>query len=766
MGFNNRSHNSQEAGSNKKAANASVFGEAFHNPYTFIPFPKQGSDRYAPTSLSIDEQIEEKDRYFSGVLELDITTRSPLMSCEAVGNGQKGEHQTYRALTIDNDVIVPATGVRGALRTLLTILTGGSLGYLDDTIWLTQNRDAKLGPNKKDDKIPDQVFLGKVIKPGSLLKPGTIELGETKLETVEYLSKKIPSLDNKRPNSDGSNPIKLSDGREVKLSGRPVNRKGKKEGTFKGNGEIIELSETYWSDYQGRHKNSIRPILKKGDLVWLEPSDVNCTKINSATDIESLQWARWGRKGEKLQNLLPPHVLPDSMSNQNGVDWVTDLFGQIPISKEASGPFASKIRIGNLIFKDAAKKVTQETLAPLAAPKPGCIAFYRDQDDLDQIDSQSPLKGYKVYRNTIERGEQAPWKFTTQGVYQEKGELKDAKQKMNKTAELLNEGVTGQLKISFRSLTQEDLYLLYTAFSVDWKLGGGKPLGLGHTRVTNIKYTDEAGEISYPMQQCESFENLQLSREENEYFIGYANQYIENFEHRIDLYKESQKPVEKLRYPRAVDKNNNKSSKAGLSWFARHAIPKKTTGKGLETFWTEGKLKTKASNSQIKAQALPNLTVGNSKKDQLYGYDLVQVQVKKSNNKNLVDLAPFDAAKHTTINEKSGYNTSQNRDSRQQHKQTRGEPTEAKTLTENTATANTGNEWLDSKLTELSKQHHAPINDIWGGKALAQEWQKISEQKDKNAVFEIIKSYWQAQKWWDDTPKGAKRKAKAIYEEK
>ncbi len=36
-------------------------------------------------------------------------------------------HKILSALTIDDDVIVPATGIRGALRTLMTILTGGTL---------------------------------------------------------------------------------------------------------------------------------------------------------------------------------------------------------------------------------------------------------------------------------------------------------------------------------------------------------------------------------------------------------------------------------------------------------------------------------------------------------------------------------------------------------------------------------------------------------------------------------------------------------------
>ena len=92
---------------------------SFHNPYTFIPFPPEEPgvlDRQPSTPLTIDEDPNERDR-FTGVIELEVVTQTPLLTCEAdpINPNPKDGHKRYRALTIGRDVIVPATGVRAAL---------------------------------------------------------------------------------------------------------------------------------------------------------------------------------------------------------------------------------------------------------------------------------------------------------------------------------------------------------------------------------------------------------------------------------------------------------------------------------------------------------------------------------------------------------------------------------------------------------------------------------------------------------------------------
>lgn len=128
---------SQARGDNQGAADPSLFGAPFHNPYTFLPFPQQPPKRRRPTPLTIDEV--EADR-LTGVIGLRLSTLSPLMSCSPVAVDPSAEHKTYRVLRVGLDPIVPASGIRGMLRNLLTILTGGTLGYLDETLWLTQGR--------------------------------------------------------------------------------------------------------------------------------------------------------------------------------------------------------------------------------------------------------------------------------------------------------------------------------------------------------------------------------------------------------------------------------------------------------------------------------------------------------------------------------------------------------------------------------------------------------------------------------------------------
>lgn len=663
----NRNARSQEKGSNRNAAPAHIFEAPFHNPYTFIPFPEQVARR-PPTPITIDEQPDQLHRK-SGTLVLGVETISPLLTChpEPVSENRRTQHKTYKALTIGKDVIVPATGIRGSLRSLMTIISGGTLGYMDEHLWLVQNRDARLGPSTKFPDLPDECFLAEVIKPGNESHSGIIRLGEKELIDARTLEKelvkagtlkKTGDLKFKRPTRKKQPPLTYRDasGRQwrIKLSGRPIKPKGKREGLFLGNGKKITLPARFWEAYQGRHRHSVAPKLDKGDLVWLEPVRPDCNDINSADDIKSIQWARWGREGVSLEKLIAAtagHVLPDSMQGDGKVDMVTDLFGQIPKAGiQAAGPFAARIRPGNLIFKDAAGKIRSETLAPLSQPHPGCLAFYRDAADLDLIDRESPLKGYKVYRNTEERGENAPWKFKNQGVYGDYGKIKSHHQKFNKTAELLDEGFLGELRISFRALAPDELALLLAACSVDWKLGGGKPLGLGHCRVTRLRMIDEEEETpSEPMIRHKQGENLILSDDDAALMA--------RFEKRISLYRASQVPVKKLRYPRAVNRGRGgkQTNRAGFAWFARHAAPRKGQGeKGLQTVWTRGELKGKAENSQIRAQPLPGLDPADPQADLLYGYDMIDAK-SESGQKILIEkLEKFDAARHATSPEIPG----------------------------------------------------------------------------------------------------------------
>ena len=675
-------------------APASVLGAPFHNPYTFIPFGT-APRREFPSELTIDEWPHESARK-SGVLSLTIRTMSPLLTCSPTPVADAPDHKEYPVLAIGDDVIVPASGVRGSLRTLMTILTGGTLGYLDETLFLTQGRDVNLGPRGKSSPggTPECVFLAEVVRAGSSTRGGTIRLGRTLLFKADQLRSSVarPTPGNQVVHSWGKITPESNDPRErhgalgttrnapdsehcwkLKLSGRPINERGKREGAFLPSEIEIEVPVEMWRDYQGRHRHGDHPELKDGDLVWLEPSHDDLTKIERPDQICSLQWARWGRLGERLEDCLKEHhrqVLPDSLNSDGKVDEVTDLFGQIPVNPNAAGPFAARIRPENLVFTNQTKSVKRVTLAPLQAPHPGCIAFYRDVKDIADAGSGRPLRGYKVYRNTLERGAVAPWLFSSQGVYGDQGELKDAKQKVNKSCDLLPEGTDGTLRIACRAFSQRELALLVMACTVDWRLGGGKPLGLGHCRVIEAKWIDEDGDTRELFKRApESYPAIAVLPEE-------LKGEVSGLESRVQLWHASQEPVAHLRYPRAVEENRQKLNRGGHVWFGRHASMRKGEDKnglpkrGLEVLRTAGDLKTQAGgSSQIAPQLLPVLNPQTPQSDVLHGADLVSMQVDRSvqGDKTTLHakLEPFDPKTHAKPTHQSSGPQGQNRDTRQ-----------------------------------------------------------------------------------------------------
>ncbi len=686
---------------NAGGAPASVLGSPFHNPYTFMPFPSKTwieSSRRIPTLLTADEMERER---FTGVIELTVRTLSPLMTCDPVPvSGNKDAHKTYKALNLGTDVIVPATGVRGALRALLGMVAG-TLGYLDEEVWLCQGRDLPLGPaGKTTPHLPRQCFLAEVVEPGATGRSGKIRLGNTRLIPLSMLKTlvKQKKMNLERPGpgrpqtelwvSDNKSSVSSQQDEthvwRVKLSGRPINEQGKREGMFRPGNTVIELSGDFWMAYNARNRFGDHPELHKGDLVWLEVKE-GVSEIKSESDIASLQWARWGRRGSRLLQVIRQHhayMLPDCMNPDGKVDVVTDLFGQVPRpdlarivyperkfpSKEfpgPAGPFAARVRPDNLVFFDAADQLERGVvLSPLAPPHPGCRAFYRNNLDPDKISEEDGLRGCKVYRTTRERGMNAPWYYQTQGVYGERGELLPEGQRVNKTVDLLEEGCTGTVRLAVRSLASFELALLLAACTVDWRLGGGKPLGLGHCRVVNARLIDEFGQEKWNLG---SSGNGSIALPED-----LSRLLPDELRKRFENYRKMQEPVAFLRYPRAVSENKNRLQRGGHVWFQRHAKPKMGTQQsgvpGLMVMWVDNGLSAKAGGKdRIQAQVLPEFNESKPQSDLLYGYDGFVPDSKTTQTEErrtfISECEPFDP-KAARQQQQSGGNMGKNRDSR------------------------------------------------------------------------------------------------------
>jgi hypothetical protein len=134
---------------------------------------------------------------------------------------------------------------------------------------------------------------------------------------------------------------------------------------------------------------------------------------------------------------------------------------------------------------------------------------------------------------------------------------------------------------------------------------------------------------------------------------------------RIRFYQATQRPVARLRYPRAAKPNQNKTNLGGQIWFQRHSSPKKAQDKhaqrpiGLQVFHVAGELAARIGRAQVQAQRLPSFDPANPFSDVLYGYDCwVDASVASR-------LEPFDPNKHARPDERSGGHHGQSRETRQ-----------------------------------------------------------------------------------------------------
>ena len=73
---------------------------------------------------------------------------------------------------------------------------------------------------------------------------------------------------------------------------------------------------------------------------------------------------------------------------------------------------------------------------------------------------------------------------------------------------------------------------------------------------------------------------------------------------------------------------------------------------------------------------------------------------------------------------------------------------------------------LEKMIAEVKKANRIPddkVDDVWRGQPLAKAWAALPEGEEKVAVKAAIMAIWKEKGWWE-SPQGAGKKAKAIYE--
>ena len=81
------------------------------------------------------------------------------------------------------------------------------------------------------------------------------------------------------------------------------------------------------------------------------------------------------------------------------------------------------------------------------------------------------------------------------------------------------------------------------------------------------------------------------------------------------------------------------------------------------------------------------------------------------------------------------------------------------------AARNPGQEWVESKIEELSAMPGVTPDQTLRGKALAEAWSSIEDPALKQAALDEIRARWEEESSWDNPSGRAARRAKAVYAE-
>lgn len=563
--------------------------DVFVNPYNFIHFPKEKAKAYT-----------DEDKH-SGVIHYTVTTKTPLFIPNTSNNNAFGmndkDHNSfdffsYTDLTgkkVDNNTfyepVIPGSEMRGVIRNVYETLTDSCMGLLND-----------VHPVKR---------IGAPFEPGLLMwENNTLSLVDAESFRIgqKYDDLKLDDRIRKCKEefSDYKNGAKLyfrfPENKKEPIQEYDTKKKYKHEGylikwgfgvkkehfhIYKdlGYGPVI----TYLDEDIKNVKKSIDDLIDsylkqnpnekayqdyKDDFdYFMDRKDTSKLffPINFNEEIENdiyLAPAIFSKEvSHKSLNKLAKEFAPCSPSTP--LCPTCDLFGNILDKKS----HASKIRFSDLQVKgkkenckDYYEKIV--TLSNLSSPKLGNVDFYLKKPD------NATFWTYDYY---IKNGEIKEWNGELRGrkyYWHHQNVILPQKIKptnQNKTVRPVNKDVVfcGDLyfdRISKKQLNQL-IYILNTAKEgLAYKLGMGKPLGLGSVsckvdfveeRKISIDYDDK---IIYCVEKQKDFNNLSYES------VGFSEEVKREFK-KISKFDAIPKDVE-ICYPK-TESNNDK----GFEWF-------------------------------------------------------------------------------------------------------------------------------------------------------------------------------------------------------
>lgn len=408
--------------------------------YNFVP--------YEPKAV-IDDWEDGGERW-SGSITCRLKTLSPLMVSGAQKSGDKEESRHCRFLKIDGKPVVPGSSLKGMLRNIIEILSFSRMSPVSRAPIFYRD-------------VTDKIYLADMENVGGgflRLKNATYEIARVNIDKTggskRLLDEYIEFLEEKRPFGgvvgNGGFPPGVYKTFYTFSSPDPDSYKPIDRAVY----------EDFFSQLTEDQKKRWREKRLKTDL----GHPVFFREENG--EIVELGLTRLFRRKYKYNASDLPY-LEDAGRN----DFATRLFGRVDPALKG------KIAVGPAFFTDYKEAAPRAVV--LGGPKTTCLPHYLEQDRK----KLKPLKSYNAPRARL-RGRKAYWHrdvFIPPNPNPENLKIVNILHPIEKDS-------VATFAIDFRGLTDLELGALLEAIDLPptkaHKLGMGKPLGFGSTRLEII----------------------------------------------------------------------------------------------------------------------------------------------------------------------------------------------------------------------------------------------------------------------------------------
>ncbi|MGD9489753.1 MAG: TIGR03986 family CRISPR-associated RAMP protein [Calditrichaceae bacterium] len=494
------------------------------SPYNFVNLPDK------PVMVSLDTG---DNKTYSGTIECGLTNLEPLFIMDG-GIGEKPSGLFFHLFS-ENEPCIPATSLKGALRSIVEAATGNGYDRVENRFFFVRdmgpkNNYAQLFLNiNQGNYLVNAGFLhkrsdGYYIQPASWAKIRKQDINGLHFRNRDA-SGMIRSGDDVNHFNDKNNSnISFSDviQGEIELGHRRLRFnlvQGAGNGTHKGRLVLSGPmnSKQHETVFYDEERNQDRWLRVSKEFVAAYEKDA--TDFKTAMFGENLKFPDNGipvfylnKNGAQnrdvyafgrsqmfripykysLKQYVPPAFKGESRKDASKIEFCQKLFGtenfnmpgkdSIGLAGKVSvgiGRYAGKMKDGALVQADPAYcSDNPRALRPLNSPKPSSYQLYLNQK------AGNPLKDYFSDPNQSRiAGRKFYWHQSGNNIFDKETQNKN----ILSSAKPLAPGHTFKFSITLKSVSAEELGAILWAIEMNpesrWKIGMGKPLGMGSSKI-------------------------------------------------------------------------------------------------------------------------------------------------------------------------------------------------------------------------------------------------------------------------------------------